>query len=86
MSNARFQKLHNVCNGGHLHDLGRIICEEDLLRSMRGESKVILIVSPRQQIVLGILRSLSKRRLSGGLRSKKLCTWSATADLWIVRR
>lgn len=79
------QRLRNVCNGGHIYDLNSsgYLTPVDLVKALRGETKAILIVGHSQSNANCLLDSLSRRKK--GLRAKKLCKWSDTSSLWIVR-
>jgi hypothetical protein len=74
----------DVCNGGHIFSLSYIQSKEDLDRALGYESKAILIVGHEQWHIRDILSKLLK--VKKGLRARKLCRWSGTATLWMVRK
>lgn len=77
------QKLSNVCNGGHIHTLDHLDAE-GLKKAMGKETKAILIVGNDQRSARALLAN--KEILKGcGLKAKRLCAWSNSADLWMVR-
>jgi hypothetical protein len=81
---AEFQRLNNVCNGGHIYRASYIADAEQLCStlSIAGEDHAILI-SEANSPIASLLKKLSKKR--SGLRAKKLCKWSSTGTLWIIR-
>lgn len=85
----KMQGLWHVCNGGHIHSLDNLDSVEKLMKAMKRETKAILIVGEDQHAAEGLLTSLrkgSKKSKAATIWAKKLCPWSESADLWIVRR
>jgi hypothetical protein len=81
----RRQKLSSVCNGGHIHTLNDL-SPEMLKKALGDETKAILIVGNIQHRARHTLLDRRKELRALGLTAKRLCVWSNTAELFIVRK
>ena len=85
----QFQRLNQVCNGGHLNRLYLSGNKSEFLQQLSSvsgdETKCIAILVPSQekQIKKFLLPLESRAR---GWRAGKLCSWSRTANLWIFKK